>query len=74
MDDKIRKIVSDVLNEYSDYSLWNGYNRDVLAEKITEEIESGLGREIYKPRKMNRNELVEHLKKMRKNDKLGGTE
>ena len=79
MDKKLRKAILEILEENYTYSLAGGYNRELLADKISKNIEVKLGRELLEPRKMdnkefikmNKEKRIEALKKLRK-ERAGG--
>ena len=79
MDKKLRKAILDILEENHTHSLSSGYNRELLADKISKNIEVKLGRELLEPRKMdnkefikmNKEKRIEALKKLRK-ERAGG--
>ena len=79
MDKKLRKAILYILEENHTHSLSSGYNRELLADKISKNIEVKLGRELLEPRKMdnkefikmNKEKRIEALKKLRK-ERAGG--
>ena len=65
MDKKLRKAILDILEENHTHSLSSGYNRELLADKISKNIEVKLGRELLEPRRMDKKELLKMSKERR---------